>query len=200
MNEEGVIKFSYDWEKKPIAIENFAELNAWRNRMYRAGLIGVSENGIGFGNISARIGKSSQFIISGSGTGSIESLTKQHYSRVVEFDLEKSWIKCIGQVKASSESLSHAAIYRWDKEAGAVIHAHSLALWKRMLGRVPETGKGADYGTPELAAEISRLFRETDVKEKKIIVTAGHREGLISFGKNLREAGSILLEYLHGKK
>ena len=47
-----------------------------------------------------------------------------------------------------------------------------------------------------MAKEIQRLFRETDVKEKKILVMAGHKEGIISFGKDLDEAGKIMLNYL----
>jgi ribulose-5-phosphate 4-epimerase/fuculose-1-phosphate aldolase len=198
MVEEGYVKFNYDWEKKPIAIENFGELNRYRNKLYKLGLIGVFENGIGFGNISIRLGESNLFIISGTRTGALASLSEKHYSKVVEFDFERSWLRCIGLVVASSESLSHARIYQLDREANAVIHVHSMNMWKRLLGKVPETGKHADCGTPELAEEISRLFRETEVMEKKIIVTAGHKEGIISFGKDLEEAYNILLKYFKG--
>ncbi len=46
-----------------------------------------------------------------------------------------------------------------------------------------------------MAEEVIRLFKETDVKKKKILVMPGHEEGVISFGKNLKEAGQILLEF-----
>ena len=75
MAEDGVIKFKYDWEKKPIAINNFEEINGWRDKLYKIGLIGVMENGIGYGNISLRLGKTQNFVVSGSGTGTIKSLT-----------------------------------------------------------------------------------------------------------------------------
>lgn len=198
MVEEGYIKFIYDWKKKPIAIENFGELNRYRNKLYRLGLIGAFENGIGFGNISIRLGKSDWFIISGNRTGVLASLSEKHYSKVVEFDFERNWLRCIGLVVASSESLTHAAVYQSDNGVNAVIHVHNLGLWKKLLYKVPTTAKEAEYGTPEMAKEIIRLFKETDVRKQKILVMAGHREGVICFGKNLEEAGKILLRYFKG--
>ena len=59
--------------------------------------------------------------------------------------------------------------------------------------------EGGGY-PPEMAEEVIRLFKETDVKEKKILAMAGHEEGVVSFGKNLKEAGQILLEYFEKAK
>lgn len=39
-----------------------------------------------------------------------------------------------------------------------------------------------------MAEGIKRLFKETNVKNKKILVMGRHKEGIISFGKDLREA------------
>ena len=196
MQEEGYVKFDCDWVKAgPLADGLISEINGWRERLFRLGLVGAYDNGIGFGNLSIRVPRSSRFIISGTATGKIAFLTGAHYTLVTDFDFEKSWLRCVGSVKASSESLSHAAIYESCPEANAVIHAHSPKMWKSLLGKVPETGKHADCGTPELAEEIFRLFRETNVRDEKIIVTAGHEEGMISFGRNPGEAGRILLKY-----
>ena len=64
------------------------------------------------------------------------------------------------------------------------------------MDNVPTTKKEVPYGTPEMANEIFRLFKETAVQQEKIIVMAGHDEGIISFGKDLEEAGEILLNFL----
>jgi len=194
---EDYIKFKLNWEKaEAFSLEKLKELNDWRNKLYGIGLIGAYENGIGFGNISIRsTGKN--FFISGSATGNIEELNQEHYCEVVGFELEQNSLKCKGPIKASSESMTHAAIYESDENANAVVHVHNLKLWAELIGKVPETKKEVEYGTVEMAMEIKRLFKETEVKEKKIIVMIGHKEGVISFGKNLEEAGNIMLKYFN---
>ena len=99
-------------------------------------------------------------------------------------------------MKASSESLTHALIYECSAAANAVIHIHNLNLWNRLIHHVPTSSKNISYGTPGMANEVKRLFDETTLSKEKIIVMGGHREGIISFGKNLEEAGSILIDKL----
>jgi hypothetical protein len=38
-------------------------------------------------------------------------------------------------------------------------------------------------------------LKETDVKYKNIFVMGGHEEGIITFGRNLNEAGKTLLNH-----
>jgi len=197
MDEKGYIKFNCNWIKsEPKSFSKFIEINNWRNKLYDLGLIGVYPNGIGFGNISIR-DNLNQFIITGSATGGIEKLSEQHYTKVTEFSLEKNSLTCEGPIKASSESLTHAAIYQTNPEVNVVIHVHNLNLWKKLINKIPTTSKDAEYGTPEMAKEIIRLFNETDVKEKKILAMEGHKEGIISFGNTMEEAGKILLNYFN---
>ena len=47
-----------------------------------------------------------------------------------------------------------------------------------------------------MANEIKRLFDQTALSKEKILVMGGHREGIISFGKDLAEAGNILIDKL----
>lgn len=197
MDEKGYIKFNCSRIKSnPIPLSKLIEINKWRNKLYYLDLIGVYGNGISFGNISIRVNNLEQFIITGSATGSIKSLDGSHYAKVVDFDLEKNSLICEGPIKASSESLTHAVIYQIDKKINAVIHVHNLNLWKKLINRIPTTSKKAEYGTPEIAKEVIRLFKETDVKNKRILVMKGHKEGIVSFGKDLNEAGKIILNYL----
>ncbi|MBE9129219.1 MULTISPECIES: class II aldolase/adducin family protein [unclassified Coleofasciculus] len=196
MIDEGYVKYQCDWIKSdPINSNEIEELNCWRNKFYHLGLIGIYESGIGFGNISIRAAQPGQFIISGTQTGHLFSLNEQHCTRVIDFDLDQNCLTCQGAIQASSESLTHAVIYEANPLVNAVIHVHHLELWQKLMYQVPTTAKNCRYGTPEMAKEMLRLFNADRLIEKKILVMAGHEEGIISFGKSLEEAGSILLNY-----
>lgn len=191
---EGYIKFKVHWEKAPPATEHIlANLRYWRDVMHRQGLIGVYDNGIGYGNISIRAGFAGHFIISGSATGHLPRLTPEHFTTVTDFDVEKNRVWCTGPIVASSESMSHAVIYRDCPEVQGVIHVHHAALWASLLHKVPTTDAAATYGSPEMARSIARLLQETDLRQRKIFVMEGHPEGIFSFGESLEEASVIIL-------
>ena len=191
---EGIIKFNCNWkEEKPLQANELQEINKWRGKLFKVGLIGAYKDGIGFGNISIRA-ENNSFIITGSGTGHMKNINENHFVTVTDYDLEKNCLTCKGPAIASSESLSHAVIYKCSPETNAVIHVHNLKMWKELLGKVPTTNKVIPYGTPEMANEIKRLFKESLVNEVKIIVMGGHEEGIISFGKTLEKAGGIILK------
>jgi hypothetical protein len=44
-----------------------------------------------------------------------------------------------------------------------------------------------------MAYEIMRLFKANDVRSMKILVMAGHKGGIVSFGKNLEEAFGVFM-------
>ena len=103
---------------------------------------------------------------------------------------------CEGPVKASSETMTHAALYEVDDTIKAIIHVHNEAMWKKLIRKLPTTNAKVAYGTPEMAEEIKNLFKDHDFKETgNIIIMAGHEDGIISFGRNLEEAYNILLKY-----
>ncbi len=194
--DEGYIKYQCNWIiSDEIKYQQIEEINAWRNIMRKHGLIGMYENGIGYGNISIRIEKNI-FLISGSATGGIEQLDETHYALVTDFNISNNSLTCKGNTKASSEALTHATIYECSTETQAVIHVHQHNIWKKILHDVPTTSADISYGTPAMGFEVSRLFEETDVAQFKLIAMAGHEDGIISFGKTLEEAGNILLKYL----
>jgi L-ribulose-5-phosphate 4-epimerase len=195
--DEGYIKFNCHWIKSdPVIFEGFQEINHWRNRLHQLGLIGMYPNQIGFGNISIRTTASNQFYITGSATGGFEKLSEAHYTLVTEFNFSANRLTCHGPIKASSESLSHAALYLADPGANAVIHVHHLLFWQKLLNQIPTTSCEVAYGTPQMSGEILRLFQETDLKHTKVLVMGGHPEGIISFGKDMEEAGRALLELI----
>jgi ribulose-5-phosphate 4-epimerase/fuculose-1-phosphate aldolase len=191
---EGYIKFNFDWIKQKLN-EDITEINKWRDKLYSLNLIGAYENGIGYGNISIRDGKN--FIITGSKTGGIENLTNNHFTKVTNWYFNKNNLTCEGPIEASSESLTHAAIYTSNSNINAVIHVHNLNLWEKLIHKIPTTDEKAEFGTPEMAYEIMKLFRGNQVTKKRILIMGGHKEGIISFGKDLEEAGNVLLDYFN---
>jgi hypothetical protein len=57
-----------------------------------------------------------------------------------------------------------------------------------------------EYGTTGLAKDIFRLFSDSDVIEKRIIIMAGDRAGILIFGHDMDEAANVLMSYLRKDK
>lgn len=198
LHDEGYIKFHCIWQKQPACNTNDTHaLLQWRQTLYSKNLIGVYASGIGFGNVSTRAQTPDHFLITGSATGGIAFITNNHISCVTACDIANNTITCVGPIKASSESLSHAVLYEQSSEINAVIHIHHLPLWRNLLNKIPTTRAHIPYGTPEMAYEIARLYTETNLPHKKIFVMGGHEEGIMSSGSTLAEAGNILMDHLH---
>ena len=188
------VKFTYQRARADIAPFNaFAELNAYRRKLLEQHLMGVDSNGVGFGNVSVRDGMSGNFYITGSATGGLPELTPTDCVRVVAYDFARNWLRYEGAAIPSSESLTHAAIYESDPSTSAVIHCHDSGLWATLLDRAPTTSKSVAYGSPEMAYEIMRLFKGTDLRSRKILVMAGHEGGIATFGKNLEDAFDVVM-------
>lgn len=199
---EGIGKFGLQFFLKP-GISDLDDIKAWRKIMYLMRLIGQNPNrygGFGYGNISRRLISSefpkekNAFVISGSQTGHLSELTEEHYTLVTDCRPEENYVAAQGPIRPSSESLTHAALYRADGGIYAVIHAHSPEIWQNAEKlNIPATSETAEYGTPEMAAEIFRLLSDTRLKEKGIFAMGGHEDGIVSFGKSLETAGCILV-------
>jgi ribulose-5-phosphate 4-epimerase/fuculose-1-phosphate aldolase len=188
------VKFTCEQAAAEITpFDGLAELNAYRRKLLQLRLIGVDANGIGFGNLSIRDGGTNNFCITGSATGGKPELTLADCARVVAYDFEQSWLRYQGTAIPSSESLTHAAIYESDTNARSVIHCHDSKVWAALLNQAPTSSKAVDYGTPEMAYEVTRLFKATDVQSRKILVMAGHEGGILAFGKDLEEAFVVLM-------
>ena len=203
--DEGVIKYHCHWIKEdsvgrdvanPRLHQPLTDLMKKRDLMRFLGLIGVYENGIGFGNVSQRINNSNQFIISGTQTAHFPTLKPENYTVVTDFNIEENSLTCWGPVKAASESLTHAAIYNYQPKIMGIIHIHNYQLWQELMFKVPTSNPDVPYGTPQMAKEMFRLFDEDNLGVEKILVMAGHQDGIISFGKDLDEAANILFSFI----
>jgi L-ribulose-5-phosphate 4-epimerase len=195
MNEKGYIKFQLDWTRTgPLDLPLIAALSRWRRPLFEAELIGFDpDQQLGFGNLSARVGNGHQFVISGTSTGHLPVLDARHFALVTAADPEHNRVACEGPIAASSESMTHAAIYALDASIHAVVHVHDATLWRALFNRVPTTDAAVAYGTPQMALELRRLYAESRFRALRIAVMGGHCDGLIAIGASLSDAVAHIL-------
>lgn len=199
---EGVVKFRLSFSREScLGAETIAGMNGWRHVLYRLRLIGRSPGrylGYGFGNISIRSADPpGGFIISGTQTGGKAFLEASDYALVTVCDPLTNSISARGESKPSSEALTHGQLYQLDMDIGSVVHVHCPEIWQRAEAlHLPRTNSNAAYGTPQMALEVERLFGTPAVHEHKIIALAGHEDGVVSFGRTVAEACTIMIETL----
>lgn len=195
MLDEGYIKYRMHWTPEPAPDAAAARLlEEWRRPLFVAGLIGrYADPPIGFGNLSMRRGETAQFLITGTQTGHFAYSSEAHYSLVTDYDIAANELSCRGPIQASSEALTHAAIYAMDPTINAVVHVHSQLLWDRYRDVLPTTRADVSYGTPEMAREFGRLYRDSEFRSQGIAVMGGHAQGLLSIGATLQQAATRIL-------
>lgn len=193
MIDEGHVKFAAEWiEEAASAPRQLEALSRWRRALHDAGLIGhYADIDIGYGNLSVRLA-GDEFLITGTQTGHLRETDSRHYCRVTAFDIDTNQVCCRGPVMASSESMTHAAIYARDAAVGSVAHVHDETLWAWALDRLPSTRADVAYGTPAMAREFQRLV--DDPEFAGIAVMAGHEGGLIATGADVAQAAGRLLD------
>ena len=195
MVDEGYTKFNLNWTRHPpFRHDQIQDLIKWRKHLWFAGLIGYdADDKVGYGNMSARIGN--QFVVSGTQTGILRNTNANHWSLVQGYSFEDNRVDCTGPVAASSESLTHAALYELDLSILAVVHGHSRDIWRRLLHRIPTTDPKVAYGTPEMAQELRRLYEESAwFREEGVVIMAGHQDGVIAFGATIGQAAKRILD------
>ncbi|WP_010261861.1 class II aldolase/adducin family protein [Treponema primitia] len=192
--DEGYVKYTAVHTQAPATNHLlWASLNHARTQLYDLGLIGMLPNGVGFGNLSIRV-EGEEFLISGTATGANRVLTPDDYCLVRYCNIEGNSVVSFGPIRASSESMSHGAIYRACPKANSVIHIHSKTIFEGMLDdKLLSTPKTAAYGTPEIAYAISNAVERWG-KEQGQIVLAGHDDGVIAWGTSVEEALAQVLE------
>jgi len=191
---EGVVKFSAEHNPGPPPdAPNLKALNDARTKLYKLGLLGVTKDGIGYGNLSIRY-KGNQFIISGTATGTLPELSPVNYCLVSSFNPEKNHVVSTGQAEASSESMTHGAVYESCAGANCVIHIHSRKIFDGMVKdnylSVPNDAK---YGSPEMSLAIGKCVKEYGREEGQIVLL-GHDEGVIAYGTTVEKAYNLIIE------
>ena len=198
--DEGYVKFTVHLAEEPApAGEALERLNAVRTELFDLGLIGVLPEGIGFGNVSVRSAGSRSFVISGTATGAEQVLSLDKYCRVDRCEVSTNEVWCAGHVRASSESMSHDAVYQANAEMGCVIHVHSRELFDRMLaGGFPRTPVEVEYGTPAMADAIVALVT-AQASTQGVFVMAGHLDGVMAYGADIESARAVLMAVVSPK-
>jgi hypothetical protein len=197
-NSEGYVKYHARHTEEPAFSHPLWErLNAARTRLHDLGLVGVLPDGTGYGNVSVRI-CGDEFLISGTSTGRPRVLAPEAYCRVISFDLNKNAVVSAGPVKASSESMTHGAVYAASPRTRCVLHVHSRRIFDGMLrDGFPATPQGAEYGTPEMARAVSACVlgcAGQGGKADGTIVLTGHDEGLAAYGSSIEKALALVEE------
>ena len=193
--QDGVIKFNLEHSYAPLP--SWADAQAiqyWFARCRELDMIGQHPDryaGAAYGNISQRAPDG--FLITGTQTGGKATLGLQDICWVQEIDIERNRLVSSGEIRPSSESMTHEQIYRHVAEASFVIHVHHKPLWQQAanLG-LAITATHAAYGTPEMAYEVERLLMRSEVLETGCFSMGGHEDGIVVFGASADQAGKRL--------
>lgn len=191
MIDEGYIKFKCIWNRNKLPVKVPYDLIYFRNKLYNLKYIGFNKKlNVSYGNISFKI-DSKRFIITGSQTAIIKKIKDRHFSLVIDYDIKKNLVQCSGEVKASSESLSHAAVYESDNKIMCVIHIHNNKLWNKWKYTYPSVDEKISYGTVEMAYAIKDIVKNN---KTNIIVMKGHKDGIIVYGENIKNTFKKLID------
>lgn len=188
--DDGVVKYQC-FHTPGIITSTSIQLMQYRDLCFKKKWIGEYSNGIGYGNISQKT-STDKFVISSTQTGGVPLATEEHFSEVNDYSIDHNWIKSSGIKPASSEALTHAAIYQISSKFSAIIHIHNQVLWKQYLFKNPTTSPETPYGTPEMAQEMLALHHKKP--QERCFIMAGHEEGIIAFGESLYIAYQSLLK------
>ncbi|MBK9572585.1 MAG: class II aldolase/adducin family protein [Rhodoferax sp.] len=193
MTDDGVIHYQAQHQHGEMATSpEWDSLNCARTALHDLGLIGAYPDGVGYGNLSLR-GAGSSFTITGSGTGSLRELSLAHYCLVEDFSAERNWVCSRGPVSASSESMTHGAIYQTKPEAHCVMHVHSRSLFDMLVQQhAAHTPADVPYGTPAMAQSVAQLV-QAHPELPALFAMAGHDEGVVAYGADIASTLALLV-------
>ena len=198
MIDDGVVKYSLNFEQsREVALKECRKIEKVREDLFALGLIGAYSNGIGYGNISIRYKKKKAFVITATQTGQLSNLKASDYSLVKKVNFKTFTTTAMGVSKPSSEAITHACIYELDSNINAVIHIHNEKIWNFMLENAYLSTNDTPYGTPEMVEDVRNIYKDIDPILNNAFVMKGHFEGIVTFGKNLKEAKTRLYEIIH---
>jgi hypothetical protein len=201
---EGVIKFHLDFLQGPAPEERLLlELNSWRAKFLEFGLIGQDPEryeGYGFGNLSRRLPDQGEnaFCISGTQTGHLDELQAKHYATVLHCNPAKNRLRAVGQIKPSSEALSHGILYQSHPQIHWVMHLHSPDIFNNYRSlHLPCTDPSAAYGTPQMASAIEMLAKGWKGSMPSLLVMGGHQDGILAYGSDAETTGELVIKTLN---
>jgi hypothetical protein len=182
-----------------------AQLTAWRQILFDSQLIGQDSHrygGYGYGNVSVRVGRDDTpgkraFIVSATQTSGLRDVGAAHFCLVSAYDVARNRVWSSGHSRPSSESMTHGAIYDLSPRVRCVLHAHAPQIWRHGSAlKLPSTDAAVPYGTPQMAREVRRLHAGGAFAQRGIFVMGGHEDGVVTFGRSVERAGSLMLTFL----
>lgn len=197
---EGVTKYRLTYRRSaPADASLCAALIAWRWILAQLGMVGQDPgryHGLGFGNLSQRVESPGGFLITGTQTGALESLTADHFCLVSETDTDANTVSARGPVKPSSEALTHGTVYAARPDVEFVFHCHHPLIWHAgdRLG-LPRTPTDIAYGTAAMASAMAAVLAPPAALPR-LVVMGGHEDGLVAAGRTAEETGSLLVTTL----
>lgn len=182
-SDDGYIKYTSTRRDGTVAASAaLDELNRARTTLFDLGLIGVYDNGVGYGNLSLRANDDNQFVITASATGALRTLQTEQFCLVEAFFVDDNHVQSMGSLPASSESMTHGAIYAARADVQCVIHVHSRMLFEHLLHSAePATPADIPYGTPAMARTVAQLVARQP-KLPTVFAMAGHMDGVVAYG------------------
>jgi ribulose-5-phosphate 4-epimerase/fuculose-1-phosphate aldolase len=195
--KEGVVKYSVKHETARITFPaEMPEFFSWRQRLRALQLIGEDSHGLGYGNLSVRLYATPTFLITSSQSSGLLEVDQQHFARVTVVDLDRNFLRSVGERPPSSEALTHAALYQMHGGIRSVVHVHSRDIWTAWRDRLPTSRDEVPYGTPEMAYEMIRLHKRSALGRLGVIVMGGHQDGVIAFGPSVGDAAGEILKLM----
>lgn len=196
--DDGYIKYVSERRDGEVSwTQSLEALNRSRTDLFDLGLIGTYPNGVGFGNLSVRT-VADQFLITGSATGSSRVLQPAQYCQVESFSIAHNTVRSRGALHASSESMTHGAIYQCAPRVHCVIHVHGRLLFDGLLLQgYRATAADILYGTPDMAYAVQQLvLAQPDLPAA--FVMAGHDEGVMAYGADVASVHALLVGLFQG--
>lgn len=190
--DEGCVKYRCFHTPGPAPSHpDLAALDALRTALFDAGFVGARPDGVGFGNLSVR-GAGGRFVVTATGTGGARVLGPDGYCLVSVFDVDGNSVHSTGPRPASSEAMSHGAVYAADPLARCVVHIHSRAVFDRLLAAgAPATPRDAAFGTPDMARALGVLAARRPGRGG-VMVMSGHDEGVMAHGPGISTVAALL--------
>jgi hypothetical protein len=200
---EGTIRFAYALEPPTGAVAEpdvLASLSGWRAVFKRLALLGQDPDrygGLGFGNLSSRDRqRPDEFVITASQTAATPALVDDDLVRITHSNPARFWVDAMGHQPPSSETLTHAVIYRADPAVGWVFHVHSPDIWQRAVDlALPATAEDVPYGSPAMAGAVADLLGRHPARPI-VFTTLGHQDGVFACGASAADTAGALLGLL----
>lgn len=191
--DDGYIKYSSERHDGVVPESTQLQaLNQTRTILFDLGLIGTYPDGVGYGNLSIRA-TGDQFVITASATGGIRTLDSTQYCLVENFSVDQNHVQSRGALPASSEAMTHGAIYAANPAVQCVVHVHCRKLFDYWLSNDRlATPADIPYGTPAMARAVSQLAA-AQARLPVLFAMAGHDEGIVAYGADAATTHNLLL-------